>query len=76
MEGGGGRAAARRRPTDDLILAGACGLAGYNGGKGYLALVKQESGSSTVWLEPWMDKSSVRRSGGGDKPAIKQVVAT
>jgi len=61
--------------VDDLILAGACGLTGYNGGKGYLALVKQESGSSTVWLEPWMDKSSVRRSGGGDKPAIKQVVA-
>jgi hypothetical protein len=60
--------------ANDLILSGGCSLTGYNGGKGYLALVRQESGSSTVWLEPWMDRNSVRRS--GDKPAIRQVVAS
>ncbi len=61
--------------SNDLILSGACTLSGYNGGRGYLALVRQESGASTVWLEPWMDKTLIRRSGGGDKPAIRQVVA-
>ena len=62
--------------ANDLILSGACTLSAYNGGKGYLALVRQDSGSSTVWLEPWMDKTLVRRAGTGDKPAIRQVVAS
>jgi hypothetical protein len=62
--------------AEDLILGGACKLTGYNGGKGYLAQVQQDSGSSTVWLEPWMDKSLIRRAGGGDKPLIRQVVAS
>jgi hypothetical protein len=62
--------------ADDLILGGACKLTGYNGGKGYLALVRQDSGTSTVWLEPWMDKSLVRRVRAADTlPAIRQVVA-
>jgi hypothetical protein len=63
--------------SNDLILAGACKLTGYNGGKGYLALVHQDSGSSTVWLEPWMEKNLVRRSGANEQlPLIRQVVAT
>jgi len=62
--------------AEDLILGGACRIAGYNGGKGYLALVRQDSGSSTVWLEPWMDKSSVRRTTASHTlPAIRQTVA-
>ena len=62
--------------ADDLMLCGACKLTGYNGGKGYLALVRQESGSSAVWLEPWMDRTSVRRTAAGDVlPTIRQVVA-
>lgn len=63
--------------SEDLILGGGCRMTGYNGGKGYLALVRQASGSSTVWLEPWMDKSSIRRASAGDQlPAIRQLVAT
>ena len=62
--------------TNDLTLGGGCTVSSYNGGKGYLALVRQDSGSSTVWLEPWMDRTLVRRAGGRDKPAIRQVVAT
>jgi len=45
------------------------------GGKGYLALIRQASGSSTVWLEPWMDKNSIRRTTAEDRlPAVRQVV--
>jgi hypothetical protein len=62
--------------SDDLRLSGACKISGYNGGKGYLALVHQRSGSSSVWLEPWMDKESVRRTNATDTlPVIRQVVA-
>jgi hypothetical protein len=63
--------------ANDLILGGGCCVTGYNGGNGYLALVQQESGSSTVWLEPWMDKASVRRSiASHTLPAIRQVVTS
>jgi hypothetical protein len=63
--------------ADDLILGGACKTTGYNGGKGYLALIRQDSGSSNVWLEPWMDKNSIRRTVAGDRlPVVRQVVAT
>jgi hypothetical protein len=62
--------------SSDLRLLGACKITPYNGGKGYLALIEQKSGSSTVWLEPWMDKGSVRRTTASDTlPAIRQVQA-
>jgi hypothetical protein len=62
--------------SDDLILGGACRIVGYNGGQGYLARVHQESGSSSVWLEPWMDRNAVRRAEGASLPAIRQIAAT
>ena len=62
--------------ANDLILGGACKTVGYNGGRGYLALIRQESGSSTVWLEPWMDRSLVRRASHASLPAIRQIAAT
>jgi hypothetical protein len=68
--------AAYNQYSDDLILGGACRIVGYNGGKGYLALVRQESGSSSVWLEPWMERGSVRRVGNDALPAIRQAVAS
>jgi hypothetical protein len=61
--------------ADDLILGGACKISGYNGGKGYLALVRQDSGSSSVWLEPWMDRHAVRRTNAAHTlPHIRQPV--
>jgi len=62
--------------SNDLRLTGACKITPYNGGTGYLARIEQKSGSSTVWLEPWMDKASVRRTVASDTlPAIRQLQA-
>jgi hypothetical protein len=63
--------------SNDLRLTGACKITPYNGGMGYLARIEQTSGASTVWLEPWMDKTSVKRTVASDTlPAIKQLQAT
>ena len=62
--------------SNDLKLTGECKVTNYNGGTGYLARIQQAKGSSNVWLEPWMDKASVRRTKQGDKlPNIRQVTA-
>ncbi|HZP99238.1 MAG TPA: hypothetical protein VFB13_06855 [Reyranella sp.] len=63
--------------AEDLILGGGCRITGYNGGKGYLALVRQSSGRSTVWLEPWMDKQSVRHAtADATLPMVRQISST
>lgn len=62
--------------SDDLRLSGACKITPYNGGSGYLARVRQLSGSSSVWLQPWMDRKSVKRTVDSDRlPTIRQIVA-
>jgi len=63
--------------SNDLKLTGACKISSYNGGTGYLARVRQVSGSSTVWLEPWMDKAAIRRAKEGEQlPLIRQASAS
>lgn len=63
--------------SNDLKLTGECTITPYNGGTGYLARVRQVSGSSSVWLQPWMNKTSIRRTSAGDSlPAIRQIQAT
>lgn len=63
--------------SNDLKFTGECKVTAYNGGTGYLARVRQAAGSSSVWLEPWMDKTSIRRTQRSDRlPLIKQVAAT
>jgi hypothetical protein len=59
--------------SDDLKMTGECKITPYNGATGYLARIKQASGSSSVWLEPWMDKKLIRRAADSDTlPAIRQ----
>jgi hypothetical protein len=63
--------------SNDLKFTGECKVTAYNGGTGYLARVRQAAGSSSVWLEPWMDKAEIRRTQRSDRlPLIKQVTAT
>jgi hypothetical protein len=63
--------------SNDLKMTGDCKFTTYNGGTGYLARIRQASGTSNVWLEPWMDRKSVRRSVESDTlPAIRQVMAS
>jgi hypothetical protein len=63
--------------SNDLKLTGECKVTAYGGGTGYLARVRQAAGSSSVWLEPWMDRELVRRTQRSDRlPLIKQVTAT
>lgn len=63
--------------SNDLKLTGECKVTPYGRGTGYLARVRQASGSSNVWLEPWMDKASIKRTERGDRlPVIRQVTAT
>lgn len=65
-----------RQYSDDLKMTGDCKITPYNGATGYLARIKQASGSSSVWLEPWMDKKSIKRASDSDAlPAIRQTVA-
>jgi hypothetical protein len=62
--------------SNDLRLTGGCKVTPYNGGTGYLARVEQKSGASIVWLEPWMDKASVKRTVASDTlPSIRQLQA-
>jgi hypothetical protein len=57
-------------------MTGECKITPYNGATGYLARIKQASGSSNVWLEPWMDRKSVKRAADSDAlPAIRQTMA-
>lgn len=61
--------------SDDLKMTGSCQITPYGGATGYLARIKQASGSSNVWLEPWMDRKSVKRAAETDTlPAIRQVM--
>ncbi|MBS0220301.1 MAG: hypothetical protein JSR91_06125 [Proteobacteria bacterium] len=63
--------------SNDLKLTGECKVTTYAGGTGYLARIRQTQGTSNVWLEPWMDRSLIRRARNGDKlPLIRQVTAT
>lgn len=62
--------------SNDLKLTGDCKISDYGGGKGYLARIRQAADSSSVWLEPWMDKSLIRRARRTDElPAIRQTSA-
>lgn len=62
--------------SNDLKLTGDCKISDYGDGKGYLARIRQAAGTSTVWLEPWMDKALIRRVRQTDNlPAIRQTNA-
>lgn len=63
--------------SNDLKLTGECKVTAYAGGTGYLARIRQTQGTSNVWLEPWMDRSLIRRTKNSDKlPVVRQVTAS